>query len=129
MMNLEVVRVSCISAGIARRNDKEPSGQWPVARREAKRLLFSVMRSSGAFQLSALTTRRSIPMLCYHGCWMVDDGFPGDAMFIRPETFRQRLRLIRDLSLRLIPLEEAVAMLDGRADGANDALVITIDDG
>jgi peptidoglycan/xylan/chitin deacetylase (PgdA/CDA1 family) len=98
-------------------------------RQGAKRALLSVMRHSGVFHLSSLKHRQSIPILCYHGAWMVDDGFPGDAMFIRPETFRARMQLIRDLGLAVIPLQQAVDALAGKGEAPENAIVITIDDG
>ncbi len=98
-------------------------------RQGAKRALLSVMRQSGVFHLSSLKHRQSIPILCYHGAWMVDDGFPGDAMFIRPETFRARMQLICDLGLVVIPLQQAADALAGRAEAPDNAIVITIDDG
>lgn len=98
-------------------------------RQGAKRALLSVMRQSGVFHLSSLKHRQSIPILCYHGAWMVDDGFPGDAMFIRPETFSRRMQLIRDLDLHVISLDDAVAALSGDGEAPDNAVVITIDDG
>lgn len=87
------------------------------------------MRHSGVFHLSALKHRQSIPILCYHGAWMVDDGFAGDAMFIRPETFRARMQLIDRLGLKVIPLQHAVDALSGKGEAPENAVVITIDDG
>jgi hypothetical protein len=95
----------------------------------AKRPILSVMRQSGVFYLSNSKHRQSIPILCYHGAWMVEDGVPGDAMFIRPETFRARLQLIRDLGLRVIPLAEAVRAPSSEAKAPENAIVITIDNG
>ena len=98
-------------------------------RQGAKRALLSVMRQSGVFHLSSLKHRQSIPILCYHGAWMVDDGFPGDAMFIRPETFSRRMQLIRDLDLHVISLDDAVAALSGDGEAPDNAVVITIEAG
>jgi peptidoglycan/xylan/chitin deacetylase (PgdA/CDA1 family) len=98
-------------------------------RQTAKRAALSAMRKSGIFYLSALKRRRSIPILCYHGIWMVDDGFPGDAMFMRASSFRRRMQLIRELGLEVISLDRAVDAIAGHGDVPPNAVVITIDDG
>lgn len=88
-----------------------------------------VLKGSGVMRLAAKTGKTSVPILCYHGTWPVNDGFTGNAMFIRPQTFAQRMQLIEQLGLNVVALSDAVAGLRGEKALADNSVVITIDDG
>lgn len=91
--------------------------------------LLRVARAMGMFQVSRLMTANGVRILCYHGAWLANDRFPGDAMFIRPQTFADRMAMLRRLGYPVIPLAEAVEGLEGRRPLPANAVVITIDDG
>lgn len=97
--------------------------------RRLKLAFLRVARAAGAFRLARRLTRRGVRILCYHGTWRVEDGFRGDAMFMHPGTFRQRLATIRRLGYPVITLDQAVAALRGEAAAPPCAVAITIDDG
>jgi len=71
--------------------------------------------------------RSKLRILAYHGVWNADDGFSGDALFIRPDTFRRRIGLIERWGYRVVSLDEGLRL--SRSGLADDAVVITIDDG
>ena len=83
----------------------------------------------GGFSFSAKRHRRSVPILCYHGAWGLDDGFTGDAMFMRAATFERRMQLLDRLGLKVISLDDAVTALKGETHVPDNSVVITIDDG
>jgi len=95
----------------------------------AKRMLLHALKALGVFHLTRMMTRADVRILCYHSAWRGEDGFPGDSMFILPETFAARLAMIRRLGFPVITLDEAVEGLAGRRPLPPAPVVITIDDG
>lgn len=92
-----------------------------------KRALLRVARTLGLFALSRWWTRDQLRILCYHGIWIGPPPHYGDRLFMSPERFEARLRLIGRLGYRVIGLDDAVQRhLQGRSRGRD--LVITIDD-
>jgi peptidoglycan/xylan/chitin deacetylase (PgdA/CDA1 family) len=87
------------------------------------------LKICGGFYVARRCNRGRVRILCYHGVWIADDQFGGDQMFIRPQTFEARLRLLDRLQFGVISLDDAVEGLRGRKALPNDAVVITIDDG
>jgi peptidoglycan/xylan/chitin deacetylase (PgdA/CDA1 family) len=98
-------------------------------RKALKLAVLALLKFCGVFYLARRRYRRHIRILCYHGAWAAKDGFRGDAMFIRPKTFEQRLRALRTSHYNVISLDDAVSGLAGRTQLPPDAVVITIDDG
>jgi len=97
--------------------------------RAAKLLVLAVARFFGGFWLARRLTRRGVRILCYHGIWLGQDGFPGDAMFMSADTFRRRLAAIRRSGQPVITLSTAVEGLRGDRPLPPAPVVITIDDG
>lgn len=95
--------------------------------RQAKDVALSALKSAGAFQMARRAQRFKLRILAYHGLWNADDGFAGDAMFIRPDTFRRRLQLLEDWGYRVVSLGEGLRL--SRSEVAEDVVVITVDDG
>jgi peptidoglycan/xylan/chitin deacetylase (PgdA/CDA1 family) len=87
------------------------------------------LKICGGFYVARRYNRGRVRILCYHGVWIADDKFDGDQMFIRPQTFESRLRLLSSLQFEVISLDHAVEGLGGRKTLPDDAVVITIDDG
>lgn len=89
--------------------------------------LFAV-KCLGGFAIARRLTRRHLKILCYHGFALKDEAVFRPKLFISPEVFEQRMERLRQLGLRVLPLDQAVTqMYEGRMP--DDALVITIDDG
>jgi peptidoglycan/xylan/chitin deacetylase (PgdA/CDA1 family) len=91
--------------------------------------LLRYAKRMGVFEWAARASIGDVRILCYHGTWRVGGPFPGDAMFIRLETFARRLELIRAMGYKVVSLDEAAAILRGDEVTKQPAVVITIDDG
>jgi peptidoglycan/xylan/chitin deacetylase (PgdA/CDA1 family) len=98
-------------------------------KRLAKITLLFLLKLVGVFAIARAWHRKHPRILCYHGAWLAEDGFPGDSMFIKARTFERRLDFLAKGAFNVIPLERAVDGLTGRASLPDDAVVITIDDG
>lgn len=87
------------------------------------------LKLCGGFHVARRYNRGRVRILCYHGVWIADDVFGGDQMFIRPQTFELRLRLLKAMEFKVISLDDAAEGLQGRKVLPEDPVVITIDDG
>jgi len=95
----------------------------------AKQAALRLARSLGLFALARRVTASGVRILCYHGLWLGEDGFAGDAMFMRRETFETRLDRLKALGYPVVTLEAAAGALAGMDALPPNAVVITIDDG
>jgi peptidoglycan/xylan/chitin deacetylase (PgdA/CDA1 family) len=87
------------------------------------------LKIGGGFYLARRYNRGRVRILCYHGVWIADDAYGGDQMFIRPQTFESRLRLLKAQKFQVISLDDAFEGLRGHKALPDDSVVITIDDG
>ena len=95
-----------------------------------KREFLRRAKAAGLFRLARQRTAPGIRILCYHGLWQNDDEFAGDSMFMKQDTFRRRLEIIRREGYPVVPLSAAASSLQGRGPALPPAsVVITIDDG
>lgn len=93
-----------------------------------KRLFFHCIRLIGGFVLAQRLTRNQLRILCYHGFSISDEHELAPYVFMRPETFARRMRILRKRGLPVVSLNEAIERL--RAGSiANGETVITFDDG
>jgi peptidoglycan/xylan/chitin deacetylase (PgdA/CDA1 family) len=93
-----------------------------------KRVLFYCIRFIGGFAIAQRITRSQLRILCYHGFSIADEHELAPYVFMRPETFARRMRILRKRGLTVISLDEAIERL--RADAITHAeTVITFDDG
>src|SRR5271165_6125520 len=60
----------------------------------AKRIFLHISKSFGLFRLTRLFARPGLRILCYHGFAIGDEAEFRPKLFIRPETFEQRLRFL-----------------------------------
>ncbi len=87
-------------------------------------------KAAGLFDAARRRSAPAVRILCYHGLWLTEDGFGGDSMFMRAETFERRLGLIRREGYAVISLADAVRALRDEGPPLPPApVVITIDDG
>ena len=87
-------------------------------------ILLKSLRRSGCLKLLSHATRRGLRVLCYHGISLRDEHLFRPTLFMRPDTFRRRLEVLRAKSIPVVPLPDAVS--GGYPDGA---VVLTLDDG
>ena len=97
--------------------------------RRAKITILYLMKMLGLFAVVRYLSRRNLRILCYHGAWRGHDGFPGDSMFIKPDTFAARLKLLQRRGFSVLTLDQAVMGLSGAAELPPCSVAITIDDG
>lgn len=95
-----------------------------------KRLGLSVLKRTGAFRLLANSSwRRSrLLILCYHGISLDEEDKWRPGLYISPRTFADRLDLLHRGGYRVLPLGEAVNLLQARKLPPR-SVSITFDDG
>lgn len=86
------------------------------------------LRALGVFGLAKYLTRKQLRILCYHGFSIGDEHEIAPGMFMRAETFEQRMRILRKRRIPVITLDQAVSALP-RGRIRNAEAVITLDDG
>jgi peptidoglycan/xylan/chitin deacetylase (PgdA/CDA1 family) len=82
----------------------------------------------GLFHLARRLTRDGLRILCYHAFAFEDESSFRARMFLRPETFQKRLEFLKKHGVPVLPLEQALDLLD-QDRLPPGATVITIDDG
>src|SRR4029078_2560752 len=97
--------------------------------KRAKIFVLLILKACGVYALARAWHRKRPRILCYHGVWLANDGFPGDSTFIGARTFERRVDFLAKRLFNVIPLDVAVDGLAGRVSLPDDAVVITIDDG
>jgi peptidoglycan/xylan/chitin deacetylase (PgdA/CDA1 family) len=93
-----------------------------------RRTLFHSIRLLGGFEIARRLTRKQLRILCYHGFSVSDEHELSPYVFMRPETFARRMRILQKRGLPVISLDDAVRKLKERAI-TNGETVITLDDG
>jgi len=87
------------------------------------------MRSTGALKLVANVRRAdTLLILCYHGISLADEHIWEPSLYLRPDSFRDRLKLLRSLDANVLPLGEALDRLRARSLPPR-SVAITFDDG
>lgn len=85
-------------------------------------------KTFGLFRLARWLTSRGLRILCYHGGWIPTDHHYGDKLYMKPETFAQRMHHVKQAGYAVMPLGAAVTALR-RGELLHSPVVITIDDG
>jgi hypothetical protein len=70
--------------------------------KKLKRCVLATLKLLGVFYLCRHCMRNKIVILCYHGVWLGDSDYKGDALFISPTTFISRMELINKLKLGVL---------------------------
>jgi peptidoglycan/xylan/chitin deacetylase (PgdA/CDA1 family) len=86
------------------------------------------VRAMGGFRMAQFFTRNRLRIICYHGFSVGDEYQVQPGMFMRAATFERRMRILKRRGLPVIPLEEAVRLLEADQIRRGET-VITIDDG
>ena len=94
----------------------------------AKQFVLHIMRAIGMFRVARWLTADKIRILCYHGISLNDEHRFRPALFMRPETFADRIEHLAIKGYPVISLDAACDFLE-RGGAENCAVVITIDDG
>jgi peptidoglycan/xylan/chitin deacetylase (PgdA/CDA1 family) len=86
------------------------------------------LRAIGGFALAKYLTRKQLRILCYHSFSVGDEHEVAPVMFMRAETFKQRMRILKKRRIPVVTLDEGVRKLLQRQI-SNAETVITLDDG
>lgn len=93
-----------------------------------KLFILRLLKVMGFFALMRYATRRGVRIICYHGIWLGDEGFPGNCQFMKEKTFASRLECLRKWRFPVISLNQAVTGLSNN-NLPSCPVVLTIDDG
>lgn len=93
-----------------------------------KTSFLTAARCLGAFAAARRITAGKLRILCYHGLWTVGGEAWGNRLFMPHRQFAERMQWLAASHYPVLPLGEAVDMLDADMLPAG-ATVITIDDG
>lgn len=99
-----------------------------MLKRALKLSLFATARRLGLFSLARHRTGDCLTILCYHGFVLEDEDRYDPTMFVRAETLRSRLELLRRRGYEVIGLDQAVRTWQEGTLKPNQ-LAITTDDG
>lgn len=94
----------------------------------AREYALYVLRAVGIFVLAKYLTRKQLRILCYHSFSVGDEHEVDPVMFMRAQTFEQRMRILKKRRIPVVTLDAAVRKLQQRAIRSAET-VITLDDG
>ena len=97
-------------------------------KQQIKIVCLYILKYTGMFMLWRRFARNGLQILCYHGIAFKDEHHFKPGLFMRADTFENRISLIRHLGCEVLPLDKAVELLRQDALPRN-AVTITIDDG
>lgn len=84
-----------------------------------------IIKSCGGFWLARQLNKGNTCVLCYHGFAYDDEYLFRPKLFMRPQTFAQRLEWLKNSDYEVVSLQDAVAV-DGKD---KNRIVLTMDDG
>lgn len=93
-----------------------------------KKTFYHLCKWLGLFRLSSIISENGLQILCYHGFALDDEASFLPRLFIKPSTFRERMKFLSDSGFHVIPLSDALELL-ARRDLPPNCVVLTIDDG
>lgn len=101
-----------------------------IALRPFKRVALQALHRTGGFTLVADSEwrRQRLLILCYHGVSLDDEHLWNGALYMPPDMFEQRLRLLRSMRCAVLPLAEAIERLYSGTLPAR-SVALTFDDG
>jgi peptidoglycan/xylan/chitin deacetylase (PgdA/CDA1 family) len=93
-----------------------------------RQTMLVVFKALGGFALARMVTRRGLRIICYHGISLRDEHCFQPKLFIRENTFRERMAYLKRHGYPILPLDEALNLMY-RGELPSWAAVITFDDG
>lgn len=90
--------------------------------------MLAVVKALGGFALARTLTPRGLRVVCYHGISLGDEHCFQPKLFMREDTFRQRMDHLKRYGYPVLLLDEALALMSQEMLPPR-ALVITFDDG
>src|SRR4051812_20387674 len=99
--------------------------------RDIRRAVLDLQRRSGVFRLVANSQWRTnrLLILCYHGISRYDEDLWRPSLYMRPEVLRRRLEIMKQGEYNVLPLGEALRLLQGTGQLPPRSVAITFDDG
>lgn len=97
-------------------------------RTRTKMTVLYLAKRCGGFVFSRVKSESLLRILCYHGFSMEDEHLWQPGVFMRAETFEERMSYIARERYPVLPLDTALQLLREN-DLPRDATVITMDDG
>jgi peptidoglycan/xylan/chitin deacetylase (PgdA/CDA1 family) len=101
-----------------------------IAFRPLKRAALQAFQRTGGFDLVADSDwrRQRLLILCYHGISLDDEHLWNGSLYMPPELFEQRLRLLQTARCTVLPLAEGIARLYA-GTLPDRSVAVTFDDG
>jgi peptidoglycan/xylan/chitin deacetylase (PgdA/CDA1 family) len=98
--------------------------------KQLKRAALRSLKAVGAFRVAQGSgwRRRRLLILAYHGVSLEDEHLWDGSMYLRPELFRARMRMLQQTGATVLPLGEAVERLYAD-DLPERSVALTFDDG
>ncbi len=96
--------------------------------KDAKQAVLRAGKATGLFSASNRLRTQRLLILCYHGISLEDEHQWNPSLYIDQASFRRRLELLRDGGYNVLPLGEALHLLQRNKLPAK-SVVITFDDG
>ncbi len=98
--------------------------------KKLKQVILGCLKAFGVFTLLKQSKWRQerLLILAYHGLSIDDEHEWDPELFMPPDVFRERMRLLKDLGYTVLPLDEAVQRLHSNNLPKN-AVALTFDDG
>lgn len=93
-----------------------------------RQTMLAVVKALGGFALARTLTPRGLRVVCYHGISLGDEHCFQPKLFMREDTFRERMDYLKRHGYPVLLLDEALALMS-REMLPPRALVITFDDG
>ena len=90
--------------------------------------ILTAIKMLGGFTLAQTLTKQGLQVLCYHGISLQDEHDFQPKLFMREDTFRERMAYLEKHGFCVLSLDEALAGIDQKTLPPK-ALVITFDDG
>ena len=95
---------------------------------KSKIIILSFFKFIGLFHVARHLTRKNLRIICYHGVSITDEHEFNNLLFMRHNTFCDRLDYLKSSGFNVIPLETAIKHLE--SDSLSPlSTVITVDDG
>jgi peptidoglycan/xylan/chitin deacetylase (PgdA/CDA1 family) len=90
--------------------------------------ILTAVKMLGGFSLAQTLTRQGLQVLCYHGISLHDEHYFQPKLFMKEDTFRERMAYLKKSGIRVLSLDKALAGINQKTLPPK-ALVITFDDG